>query len=312
MAALAFKAIERNIMAKAREALLEALEETANDAKEHAPVRDVFRGGNRPRENAQLRSERGLKKLRHSVERQAEFLEMAKSQTMKSRRYNLVADNDRGFFREEGNSRMWNPIARDAAGVPRRVGRRRTRDDPFAPQTARDISGYRLMKQAGIQLPDVQQRGPVELREPDDPFGPRPAQRKQPSILTAPVTSLLNRRGNAELTRQTKIARQSKAGLAGTQKPEGPYTSLVNSAFHVPRPGVTTFGGRLRDEIYTTDVRDTGKTLVGWVVSPTYYAKYQEYGTAHNRAHPYMRPALYRMRGRFPNIVKRWMRSSVV
>ena len=28
-----------------------------------------------------------------------------------------------------------------------------------------------------------------------------------------------------------------------------------------------------------------------WVISPTEYARYQEFGTRHNRAHPFLRPA---------------------
>jgi len=72
--------------------------------------------------------------------------------------------------------------------------------------------------------------------------------------------------------------------------------------------GQLTLGGRLRGEIYRTGVTNEGDVYSGEVVSPTEYAKYQEYGTSNNRAHPYMRPALYDMRTRFPQIVKKTMR----
>lgn len=62
------------------------------------------------------------------------------------------------------------------------------------------------------------------------------------------------------------------------------------------RAKFTTFehagiGGRLRGEIYSTTPRPVGKQVEAWVISPTEYAKYQEYGTRHNRAHPFLRPA---------------------
>lgn len=55
-------------------------------------------------------------------------------------------------------------------------------------------------------------------------------------------------------------------------------------------------GGRLRSEIYSTPVEVDGKMIRGRVVSPTRYAKYQEFGTRHNPAHPYMRPAAHESR----------------
>jgi len=67
-------------------------------------------------------------------------------------------------------------------------------------------------------------------------------------------------------------------------------------------------GGRLRGEIYKTEVTSENGLIYGEVVSPTFYAKYQEYGTSRNRPHPYMRPALYDMRTRFPQIVQATIR----
>ena len=53
-----------------------------------------------------------------------------------------------------------------------------------------------------------------------------------------------------------------------------------------------TVGGRLRGEIFTRPAKMVGEKAEASVISPTPYAKYQEFGTRHNRAHPFLRPAL--------------------
>jgi HK97 gp10 family phage protein len=50
-------------------------------------------------------------------------------------------------------------------------------------------------------------------------------------------------------------------------------------------------GGRLRGQIYSTSPTVSGQFAEAWVISPTEYAKYQEFGTRHNAAHPFLRPA---------------------
>lgn len=55
--------------------------------------------------------------------------------------------------------------------------------------------------------------------------------------------------------------------------------------------GHTHVGGRLRGEIATLAPHREGSMAEAWVISPTEYAKYQEFGTRHNRAHPFLRPA---------------------
>lgn len=57
-----------------------------------------------------------------------------------------------------------------------------------------------------------------------------------------------------------------------------------------------SLGGRLRSEIYATSAKIDGRIISGKVISPTPYAKYQEMGTRHNPAHPYLRPAGYESR----------------
>lgn len=64
-------------------------------------------------------------------------------------------------------------------------------------------------------------------------------------------------------------------------------------------------GGRLRDEIFSTQARVYGHKVVLELVSPTPYAKYQEFGTRHNPAHPYLRPGAYEsVEGVRPDLIK--------
>lgn len=78
--------------------------------------------------------------------------------------------------------------------------------------------------------------------------------------------------------------------------------------------GQNQIGGRLRGEIHTTTPMVSGYRSEVWVISPTRYAKYQEFGTRHNAAHPFMRPAAAESRrsvvGRISTAVKSASRTS--
>jgi HK97 gp10 family phage protein len=50
-------------------------------------------------------------------------------------------------------------------------------------------------------------------------------------------------------------------------------------------------GGRLRDEIEAIRASLDGRMIRSRVISPTPYSKFVEFGTRHNAAHPYLRPA---------------------
>lgn len=304
-------------------AVEQGLEEMAADAKKHAPVRNVFKGGRRPSETAELRAERmdiarghSLRRFHRSADQQQNFLNLVKRQTPKDRRYRLQTTDKFGAPtiakspREYGHSRSYDPIVRDlseeiyrgAYGFPRR--------GISDSRSLRDVTGYKV-KGNNVGLPRRLARGPRELGEVQQ-FGER---QRPPSVIDFPIRDALNKQGLAELRRQAQIFNRAErntprslSGLAGTGIASGPHSSLVNSAFFVHSSGRTTLGGRLREEIYATGVRDTGGTVSGWVVSPTSYAIYQEYGTSRHRAQPYMRPALYRMRQRFPKIVELWMK----
>ena len=56
-------------------------------------------------------------------------------------------------------------------------------------------------------------------------------------------------------------------------------------------------GGRLRGEIYSTSPSVSGGMAEAWVISPTPYGKYMEFGTRHAAAHPFLRPALAESQG---------------
>ena len=77
------------------------------------------------------------------------------------------------------------------------------------------------------------------------------------------------------------------------------------NALYTPkaRRAGTTLGGRLRGEIHTVGPHLVGSIIKARVVSPTYYAKYQEFGTRHNRATPYMRPAIAKLQSTYRNEV---------
>lgn len=68
--------------------------------------------------------------------------------------------------------------------------------------------------------------------------------------------------------------------------------------------GRTYLGGRLRSEI-TSVAASEGPVFTGAVISPTPYAKYVEFGTRHNRAQPYLRPALANVRTSFRERLQR-------
>ncbi len=65
-----------------------------------------------------------------------------------------------------------------------------------------------------------------------------------------------------------------------------------------------TVGGRLRGEIFVRPAKLSGSKAEAWVISPTPYAKYMEFGTRHNRAHPFLRPALEESRNDIVAAVK--------
>lgn len=70
-------------------------------------------------------------------------------------------------------------------------------------------------------------------------------------------------------------------------------------------------GGRLRDEITAVGASGEGSHFEARVISPTPYAKYQEFGTQHNAAHPYLRPALRESRSEVVTIMRQAVRGAI-
>jgi HK97 gp10 family phage protein len=75
----------------------------------------------------------------------------------------------------------------------------------------------------------------------------------------------------------------------------GRYDVRTGRANFTDKAGVTTVGGRLRKSIRTVGPVHHLNTIRAQVVSPVRYSKFQEFGTRHNRAHPYMRPAILKL-----------------
>lgn len=70
-------------------------------------------------------------------------------------------------------------------------------------------------------------------------------------------------------------------------------------------------GGRLRGEIYATDPSVSGDHAEAWVISPTEYAKFQEFGSRHNAAHPFLRPAAEESRSEVAAMVAEAVRGAL-
>lgn len=89
----------------------------------------------------------------------------------------------------------------------------------------------------------------------------------------------------------TSPGRLRSAAASNLLTGRGRYEVSSGRAFFRTGPNSGTVGGRLRGEIYT-EPASTGGVAVARVISPTPYAKYQEFGTRRHPAQPFLRPAL--------------------
>jgi HK97 gp10 family phage protein len=107
--------------------------------------------------------------------------------------------------------------------------------------------------------------------------------------LTDPIAALqLTSRGRSELRRKDQslsafdrakfIAGKSHGTAALSKNPESVYKGRL--------------GGRLKGEMYVERAKPDDTGFAGYVVSPTPYAKYVEFGTRYAAAQPYLRPAI--------------------
>lgn len=296
-----YEAIRGKVMRAGRDGLEEALEELKNRAKERAPVRNVFgakASKNRDRvprgvftRNGQVF---GRRILHHQDAGRDRFL--AQANASRTRNTRIV----RAGKRIEGSARGFHPLVR-------------SRDAQGRLKPGHTTGDFRRAVVSGgqVRLDSVRANtgGAVNPTITGDRF--------------------LTSRGRGELRRANKIARQAKAAglndldLArelrgaslslrrhdGEKRPlSKAQVAIRKTALHVGELGDTALGGRLRDEIYVGEITEAGDVISGEVIAPTEYAKYQEYGTSHNRAQPFMRPSLYEMRSRFRTIVQRSVR----
>jgi len=146
----------------------------------------------------------------------------------------------------------------------------------------------------------------------------RPQSASQSSGISPLSSSSLNRTAQAVSGARPPVnwrgRRLAAASAALESYDEGDRSTLtrrgayeVRQALAHPKPGsrsptgrlspsFATFqhlnvGGRLRGEIHAAPATLAGSRAEAWVISPTRYAKYQEFGTRHNAAHPFLRPA---------------------
>jgi HK97 gp10 family phage protein len=305
---LNYQAIEDMLFTSAERGLDNALEIMLQKAKKNAPVRDIFQKDGRA---GAERVPRGIQKRRrykhqhkvfgrkirhHQDVTRDRFMAQWRSQKTPSRRIYHEGK------RIEGTSKDLHPILR-------------WRDADGRPQPGRVHGDFRV---AHMDRGRVQFEGATVTN---------PATGRQTTVGTG---RFLSAKGRSEVKHIEKLAAMAKRAGKTDQDFEaivgrsslvrrralGIEGELSKAEKAVRKRGLTSdasgqlrVGGRLRDEIYRTEVRRSGSKMYGDVVAPTEYAKYQEYGTSKHRAQPFMRPALYDMRGRFQQIVARSMRS---
>jgi HK97 gp10 family phage protein len=99
--------------------------------------------------------------------------------------------------------------------------------------------------------------------------------------------------------------RVKAAAVAGLN--EGADLVAVRAQGHAP---VNT--GRLRDEITAVPAESSeGSHFEAHVISPAPYSVFQEYGTGHNKPHPFLRPALHESHQEVTNLVRSGVRRAI-
>jgi len=98
-------------------------------------------------------------------------------------------------------------------------------------------------------------------------------------------------RGGRELTRTGRLRHRPATNRLHAR---GRY-DLATKRANFTKDGVTTLGGTLRRSIRKLGPHRVGRAIKGRIISPVPYSKYQEFGTCHNRATPYMRPAILKL-----------------
>lgn len=122
-------------------------------------------------------------------------------------------------------------------------------------------------------------------------LGPERTHIRPPTIVTHRAPQLLSQRTVVRSDKYTGKTVQPHLALPGAQARldrRGRYELKTGRAVHGDQ-----LGGHLRDQIHSTAPEIDGRIIRVKVVSPAPYSKFQEFGTAHNPAHPYLRPAAH-------------------
>lgn len=319
-ATLNYDAILDLILGSGESAVDEAVEEMMHRAKKHAPVRDIFlQNQQRPPERVPRGIQRrrrykhqykvfGRRILHHTPAGQDRFLSQVKAQTQRSRRVYFgigkrqrLEGNARQFSTRTGSQQEPGPLLPGRDDEGRLTGdyvQGNFRKTQIFGGRAR-LAGVRVRQQDNTRAVLTGDRfisrfGRGELRRVNQLLGQaRAAKVSDDEIRRIAKASSISQRRRAE---------EGNPAFTKAQR------AFRRTALHVNADNEVTLGGRLRDEIYRTKVTREGTKIYADVVSPTEYGKYQEYGTSHHRAQPYMRPALYEMRERFLLITKRALR----
>jgi len=297
-----YQRLMANVGRWAEKGLEEALEELQARAQAKAPVRDVFRHGRQTRPPEAV--PRG--KRRHYADSSRDrFLKQVGAQSRGNREVRTITGKSSSgketFTRIRGNAYSYQPVL-GTRKAPFTGEFRRVRIDYKGQATISDTERWDHGKsdrklQAGSDTYKnlLNAHGRQELRR---------INRVKDVLVKAEGRKMAPREINAML-----IEHQTKANARGRgARAKGASRSAkawAKSEVALSNQGSQLLlGGRLRSEIYATPVTRRGDVFYGDVVSPTFYAEYQEYGTSHHRAQPYMRPALYEMRGRLPQRFK--------
>jgi HK97 gp10 family phage protein len=320
---LNYDAVEQSLFRFGRQGLDRALTTLEQRAKKYAPVRDVFsnRGSGQKRAEAVPRGIQRRKrykyqsrafgrKIRHHQDSTRDrFMAQVRAQRAPARR--ITGESGQ---RIEGTHKDLIPILamKDAEG--RVTGEGRIKADFRRAK----ISGGKVQLQADtFQVPGRPTKTTTTGSSFLNPRG-RAAIARVNSLVKAHHNAFSQqvkqgkRAGSADeaftdMAKRASLSYRKASGI--TSAPTPGERLLRKTALHVDAQGDMRIGGRLRDEIYRTEIRTDGAKMYGDVIAPTEYAKYQEYGTSKHRAQPFMRPALYDMRGRFRDHVARSMRS---
>lgn len=321
-----YQQVKINIDRWAEQALDKALEELRRKAQERAPVRDVFKRG-RQKQGAE-KVARGVfstgkdgsvvarkNVFHHSDKSRDKFLEQVNAQQARHkevRRPNESGDDNdaRKYLRTRGNYKSWQPVLGSKGarftGEFRRVGvsdlgqfgmRNTNRYDSAGVKTQRGPDTYdNLLNSKG-------RRAVSRIQDKIDAANEDNKARGKRKLRAVQVQNILEKQVGSTRKRVFP-ALGSDSPLASVRPNIKRGQSTAFGALSISKTGAMSLGGRLRSEIYRTEVKKTGSKIYGDVVSPTFYARYQEYGTSRHRAQPYMRPALYEMRPRLPQLFK--------